>query len=445
MPLELTQLKERVEKRPKRAELARAINYEERVRFHVLPSLSINEYSKARSEFLKWCKGLLSKDAYPSFEQMVRPPYPTVSLYDRVFAALEKVLDGKDATIKYQFASETAEEDWSTYQAEVLDDPRRFKALAFEKLKSEVNSMIIVDMDSEAKEPNPYYYFLSVDQIIHYEEEEGVVQWVIFKSATDRLVVIDDSSYRVFITEDKTNIIKGEEVNNPHDLGYCPASWFWSTSIKPNDNVKRHPITSFLADSDLYLLGELSKRYLDTYAATPIFWGYDRDCDYEFEGQECNGGYLVDPRGAVVVDGHPKPCPKCSTKKLGPGTFVTVPQPDPDPMGAVADMREPIGVIEIPVAGLNYNVEEVARREKAIYEGITGYGCDQLENQAVNVEQVLASIDSRRSVLINLKKNFEKAHQWVTSTMCRLRYGQGGSCAYVNYGTQFYFFEPSLP
>lgn len=436
MPLELTQLKERLEKRPKKAEIAAASSFDNRVRFNVEPTLTINENRHQRDRFLKWVAKLVHKDALSRFSELLQPPYPTVSLFDGVFAALAKVMDGKDAVFRSEFSSDTAREDWSNYQSKVAADPHSFIKRVFDRMRSSINSVLIVDMERDSSDP--YYYFLDIDALVDYEVVDGVVQWVVFREDKETLIVIDDVSYQVYKTQENAFTNLREEVVNPHDLGYCPAAFMWSEEVSSKSAIKRHPVTSYLSFSEWFLFMAIAKRYLDTYGSVPIFWGYDAECGYEHEGVHCEGGYLVGKLGPMVRDGDKLPCPSCSQRKLGPGTFISVPEPDEE----VSDMRDPVGVIDIPINGLTYTKEEVERLAMQIYEGITGYGGEPVKNQAINIEQVLASIDSRRSVLVQLKGNIEKITTWMTETMCRLKYGSGFTYAYSNCGTQFYFFEP---
>lgn len=432
-------LKERLERRPKKETLARAARIDERIRFNVLPEVEGKDRNRYKWRFLQFCENNLHRDAVESFKNLFRPPYSTVSLFDKVFATLSKVFDAKDSTFMFEFGSDSAKEDWARYQAEVFGKPSEFQLKAFEKMKSNIHSMVVVDMDREEANPEPYYLFLSPEQVIDYEEIDGVIQWAVWREDDTHLVVVDDVSYQVWRTEERRDELADAEpeVYNAHDLTYCPASWFWQEEV---NGMKAHPILNYLADADWYLFYKTAEKYTETYAAWPVLWAYDGDCDYEVDGQHCEGGYLYDVHGPVMASGNPKGCPKCSNRKIGAGSVVKVSQPDSQE--GIPDMRDPIGFIKTPVEALKYVDEKVEKIETAIYEGVTGYGGDPSKTQAMNVEQILASVDSRRTALMKLKKNFETIHQWVVETVCKLRYGSGFSYAYVNYGQHFYFFEP---
>jgi len=437
MPLDLTTLKERLEKKPKRAQISRASSFDERVKFLVEPALVERDSQRQRTLFIEWCKSLLHKDALPRFEALLKPPYDTVALFDRVYDALSKVFDGKDSVYRAEFSSDTAKEDWANYQAEVLDEPYAFKKAAFEKLRSGINAFIVVDMASEVSSPDPYYYFVDMASVVDYEYEGNELMWLVYKMDEEHLVTVDTERYVVYHMPNKSYSKLIEKVNNPHDLGYCPARRFYPELV--DDSVSRHPAISYLSLAAWFLFMATAKKYLDTYASTPIFWGYDPECEYEYDGQHCEGGYLyTEDNSAILVGAEPKACPACQNKKLGPGGFITVPQPDEE----IADMRNPIGVIDIPINGVKYSVEELERLKNEILEGITGQGAETDNKQAFNIEQVLASIDARKTIIVKIKTVIEQTQEWLVSTICRLRYGSAFSYAYVNLGTQFHWFEP---
>jgi len=435
MPIAVEQLRERLEEKPKAATLSRFSQVDERVRFNVVADLDGGNSYKSR--FLRFCTEQISKEAEASFKGLLRPPYPSVSLFDKAFSALSKVFDAKDANVSVEFESEDDKKDWASYQSNNLGDIDSVQRLFFEKMKTCIHSAVVVDMDSEVSEPRPYINFIPPEGILDYECDGQEMLWLVWMIDDERIGVVDDTSYRVFSAEGRTLSNPVPIVENFHQLGRCPARWLWSDEV---DGLKKHPILNHLSDADWYLFYKTAAKYTETFAAMPMIWGYDDECDYELNGSRCEGGFLYDDHGPVITNGAPMSCPKCSSRKLGAGTFIRVTQPDS--MEGIADMRDPVGFIQTPVEALNYVDAKLERLEKSIYEGITGHGGDPSKTQAMNVEQILASVDSRKTILMGLKKNFESIHKWVLDTICSLRYGNQYGFTYVNYGQHFYFFEP---
>lgn len=117
----------------------------------------------------------------------------------------------------------------------------------WEFFKTEINSILIVDLPAEQLPndpyPQPYFYWLPIDSVITYEANPttGIMDFIIFRQDFGRIAVIDRDSYRVF-REEKGNI--GELlVENPHDLGYCPARFFWDDPVNLRDpDIKQSPL-----------------------------------------------------------------------------------------------------------------------------------------------------------------------------------------------------------
>lgn len=118
------------------------------------------------------------------------------------------------------------------------------------------------------------------------------MDWIIFRQPDKRIAVIDDERYRVF-AEDGGNI--GELlVDNPHDLRYCPARFFWNEPMNLREpDVKQSPLTKELEALDWFLFFHISKRHLDMYGAYPIYSGYEQSCDFTNaeNGDYCDGGF----------------------------------------------------------------------------------------------------------------------------------------------------------
>jgi hypothetical protein len=96
-------------------------------------------------------------------------------------------------------------------------------------------------------------------------------------------------------------------------------------------------------------------------------------------------------------------------------------------------------MLKVDVPALEYNKKKVESMKAEIFTNVVGYGGDLPNDQAVNALQIAASFESRTAVLINVKKNFEAAQEWMEKTQCRLRYESAFIDLNFNYGTSFYF------
>jgi len=404
-----------------------------------------SDISQPLTVFLDWVKTLIPKDKYRIFVSLFQFPTPIVQLSNTIFNELERVFDGKNPTNNYQFTESTLRDDWEWYRQEVLHEPVIWRKKGWDSVKTAINSILVVDLpENQLSEfPEPYFYFLGIENIIDYGFSKGRIDYLIFKQPGNKVAVFDDVYYRVFQL-DKDDKITGEPIEREHGLGYCPARFFWSTELNQQQpEIKKSPLSSQVANLDWLLFFSISKRHLDLYAPYPIYSAYEADCDFENNetGDYCDGGYLRDSNQQykVLRDGVVEQCPICATKRLaGVGSFIEVPVPlnanDPD-------LRNPVQITTIDKASLDYNVEEVNRLKTEVFTSVIGLGGDVTNKQSINELQVEANFESKVSVLNNLKGNLESARKWVDDTVCRLRYGDFFLNSTISMGTEFYIYS----
>ena len=427
-----------------REEIAKAVAVEGRVRLHSEAALSQYDCSSAVTEFLMFVKDLLQNyDRHRVFLSLFRYPVDTVPLTSEIYDALEKIFDGRDPVYRDEFSTPTAKADWDEYRNEVLKMDWFWRNEAFCELKENFQSFIIVDLPEVQTTPlpTPYPYFLEMEDVIDYElneefgGDEDTVAWILFRLDDTRLAYFDDKAYQVFETKENSDEIIGELVNVPHNLGYCPATRFWT---------EEHPFSKWLAKLDKLLFFLVSKDEMDLGNSYPVWWMYETDCAFENPDTHdyCDGGFLRSTNGHYLMSrAHGATsaalvaCPACNGKFRGAGTVLKLPVPkngDEKPLGT------PAGIITTPVENLTYHVAELERRQWEIYEGIVGKGGEPTNDQAQNEKQVLSSFESRTDVLKKFKKHFERVQQWTEATICKLRYDTKFKGISVNLGQTFY-------
>lgn len=449
--MEVSEVKERLKNPKHKDRIAKAIAHEARLKLHCKTSFDVHEAGPALTKFTEFVRSLLPHDKYSLFLSLLRFPLPTIPLTAEIFEALHKVFEGQNPVEKYEFLSEQIPEDWSEYRKK-LKPRQQWQGRGFEAMKYGINSALVVDLPEEQESglPEPYFYWLPIGKVIDYElaDMEGTeLQMLAFHSGKDRITVLCDDYYRVFQAKDGNLDNAVLLLENPHDLEYCPARFFWSTPISwGQPERKMSPITNYLERLDWFLFFFVSKRHLDLYAPYPIYSGFSANCDYEEEhsGNYCDAGFLKNRDGMwMYADGGHKlqECPRCSRSRLaGVGSFVEVDPPDDS--NNMADLRNPIQVVPAEEKSLKYNTDEIKRLALEIYSAVTGGSIEVVSNQAINEKQVMSLFESRKATLERLKNNFEQAQIWVESTICRLRYGSNAFVsAFISYGTEFYLFS----
>lgn len=448
MGLELNQIKQILQKPTKRQVIQKAVNMQRRLRFHTETNIAVSDINQPTTLFLDWVKSLLPKDKFNIFLQLFKFPLPTPAVVEDVYRELERVFYSRNSSSSYQFTDSELAEDWAQYKKSKLNEPEVWKATAWKRMQVSPNSILIVDLPQiqTSARPEPYFYWLEIDVVIDYQsssKDENLFDWLIFKQPENRIAVFDDTSIRVYQLNEK-NEIQSLVSEASHDLGYCPARFFWSTQLnEKNKDLKKNPISKELSNLDWYLFFSISKQHLDLYAPYPIYSAYEADCNFENNetGDYCDGGFLRNAKGEykILSDGTVEKCPCCSEKRIaGPGSFLEVPIPNQSE--GVADMRNPVQITTIDKDSLEYNVNECIRLKNEIIVSVVGSGGTVSEKEAINETQVTANFESKTSVLNALKTNFELAQKFIEDTVCKLRYGSAFISSSINWGTEFYVF-----
>ena len=463
MALSLEEIRKKITERKAKKVINLALLHQNRLRFHVqtvsnTPAL-LSPLSKVRGEggqgvasfgvnqalwdFLAFVENLIPHDKYKTFEGLFRFPVPTNELTAICFDKLSRIFEGRDPVFMYNFTNSEFADDWEWYRKERLHEPDVWKTKGWDFFKTEINSVLIVDLPAEQQAgdryPQPYFYWLPIRDVVAFDAEpNGQMCWIAFRQDDDKLAVFDDEYYRIF--DYKSGALGTLLVENRHDIGYCPARFFWTEPMALEyPDVKMSPITKVLGALDWWLFFHISKQHLDMYGSYPIYTGYEQNCDYHNDetGDYCNGGYLYNVQGEQKLDlaGLPLKCPKCGDKRIiGAGSFIEIPVPQTDQ----PDLRNPVSIVSVDSASLKYNVDEEERLKNDIITTVVGTNEEITTRDALNEQQIRANFESQSTILNRVKTGFEQAQQWVDSTVCRARYGNSFISAGISYGTEFY-------
>ncbi len=436
----------------KRADvLSRARLHQMRIKFHTVKRVtSFNSpyISIPLTQFMAMVENILPHDKFVLFKALFRYPVKTNEITDICFDKLSRIFDGRNPAFNYQFVNSAQRDDWENYRQEKLHEPDVWSTKGWEFFKSEINSVLIVDVAREqtTELPEPYFYWLPISDVITYKADHttGVMDYIVFRRK-DEIVVLDDETYRVWDDVKHTGQIEGmPKVEARHDLGYCPARFFWNEPISLEDpDVKASPLSGELESLDWFVFFHISKRQLDLMGAYPILSGYEQSCDFTNaeNGDYCDGGFLRNKQGHYKLDmaGLLLRCPKCGNKRIiGAGSFVEIPVPNAEENQP--DLRNPVQILKVDRDSLDYNVDEQKRLREEIITAVVGQDEIVTNRDAFNEQQVRANFENVTTVLNRIKKGFEAAQQWVDETVCRLRYGRYFLSAKINYGTEFYLY-----
>ena len=446
MALDLNQIKQILQRPSKKQIIKKASLMQKRLRFHTETNIAVSDINQPTTLFLDWVSHLLPKDKYNIFLHLFKYPLPTPAVAEDVYRELERVFYSRNSSSSYQFTDSEIAEDWQNFRRSNLNEPEIWKTVGWTRMQVSPNSILIVDLPTQQNtlRPEPYFYWLEIEDVIDYETSDGTtINWIVFKQPENKIAVFDDVSIRVYQLNEK-NEISGLVSEAIHNLGFCPARFFWTTQLnEKNRELKKNPITKELSNLDWYLFFSISKQHLDLYAPYPIYSAYEADCHYENNetGDYCDGGFLRNSKGdwKFLADGTLEKCPCCGNKRIaGPGSFLEVPVPNVSE--GIADLRNPVQITTIDKDSLDYNVDECVRLRNDIIISVVGSGGTVSEKEAINETQVAANFESKTSVLNALKTNFEQAQKFVEDTICKLRYGEAFISSSISWGTEFYVF-----
>ena len=296
MVLDLNQIKKILQERHKQHIINRAVNLQKRVRFHTETSISLFDYSDPASSFLDWVSHLLPKDKFETFKHLFQYPLPSSAVIEDVYRELERVFYSRNSSASYQFTSSELLEDWLNYKKNFLHEPDIWKTEGWKQMQVSPNSILVIDLPVQQNSfrPEPYFYWLNITEVIDYELADKSTtnfEWLIFKQPDNKIAVFDDSTIRVYQLNEK-NEIQSLVTEAIHNLGFCPARFYWSTSVNEEyPDIKKNPITKELSRLDWFLFFSISKQHLDLYAPYPIYSAYEADCNYENNetGEYCDG------------------------------------------------------------------------------------------------------------------------------------------------------------
>lgn len=432
-------------RKPQKAAIIRkAIKHQSRLRFHTESYIDPMDISTPFTEFAEWVQKLIPKDKYRIFLSLFKFPTQNIELTGKIYGELERVFDGRNSAVTFQFLDPTLLDDWEAYRHDVLKEPEIWRSKGWDALRTAINCVMIIDLPTEqqGERPEPYFYFLGIESVIDFKAKGESLEWIVFRQPGKRIAAFDDTFMRVFQLNEKGEI---EELITEvqHGLGYCPAKFFWTTPLSQEQpDIKKSPLSPQLGNLDWLLFFRVSKRHLDLYAPYPIYSAYAADCNFRNNetGDYCDGGFLRNIKGEYKIfrDGTVERCPVCSEKRIaGVGSFIEVPIPkDNRP-----DLRDPITITTIDRNSLDYNTEEEKRLADEIYSKVTGTGGEVQQKESINEMQVTANFEDKKNVLLSLKTNFEKAQTFIDETICRLRYGESYLSSNINWGTEFYLYS----
>jgi len=352
---------------------------------------------------------------------------------------LYKVFDGRNANFDIEYTNSRLEEAAEDMLSSL--NIRQFIENTGKKvLKSQPNTVVVLDKDING---DPLLLAIPNERIHGYtQNKDGSFDVFMFIHSIGlengrkytKYGVYDDEYYRVVKQIEGIYTLETEET---HDLGYCPARFFYDnplTSDKFQFN-RGVPLSNVLGAMSQWQQFDVFKYYADHIYPFPVTEYPDGGCDDE----RCvNGTIYYDPilndDNQEVSQRQPSECSHCANKQIiAPGTSlgITVSQDKED-----QDTRGVFRFISPPIDGMKYTGETQKQRESFIKLNVVGYN-NESNSAAVNELQVMSSLESRKKPLLDIKAHLDELYKWITKGIVKLTYGVDVR-VHANFGTEYF-------
>ena len=175
MGLDIREIKKQIAEPRKKTAIGRAVYHQNRIRFHAQTVLT-PYVMQPLNDFFAFVSNILPADKVRSFKTMFRYPVKTNEVADVCFAKLSRIFDGRNPAFNYQFMNSEQRDDWEYYRQSVLGEPQIWATKGWEYFKTEINSVLVVDLPQEQapgdKYPAPYFYWLPIESIITFDADK---------------------------------------------------------------------------------------------------------------------------------------------------------------------------------------------------------------------------------------------------------------------------------
>ncbi len=450
MRLDLSQISQLLQQPLNADQIAKARRLEERVKLHVEALVDSDELQARFTTFRQFVSNILPPDKMEGFVTLWQAPVETNELTESIFGELSRVFQAENPYTRFSFRDTETARDFEQYLAHIKDE-QFWKVDYWNELKSDMNSIVVVDLPAmqTSKRPEPYYYLLDIDNVLDVAvTKQGNLEYLIAETSERNIVlVLDDFHYRTYFipeVDGKFDFTKAElRTEIPHNLGRVPAKPMYFQPLTKKQRIVNHnPITKSLGALDWLLFFEVAKKYLETYAPYPIYATYseldDSEAMTQNKGEEhLATGIKLNPGETINSMSADNKARNYNNRKLiGPGTV----QRYDAPVGKEDSdlLQNPVQVIPAETESLNYCTSEVDRRNDEIFTNCVGSGGEAINDQAVNEKQVKSSFESKKNILGQIRGRIEECRKYIYEVCAQLRYGDLFESADVSMGNEYY-------
>jgi hypothetical protein len=383
----------------------------------------------------------LTAEKFKTIQKYFTFPLKVCSVTSDILQNLYYCFNGQNAAFDIESRNESINESLE-YLTQDLQLRKWIEEHGKRVLKSECNSVVVLDIDEQGK---PKLIYVENDDIEGYElNEDGTFKFIIFEhsesedESEERYAFYDDEYYRVILKKGTTYKLETEV---KHTVGYCPATFFYNNPLYCKDDFQRSVplsiVTGALVEWQLF---ETFIYYAEHYSVFPIIEYPESGCN----NTNCVDGIIqpvpiLNDLNEVTSYTQPQECPTCAKKAfIGAGTAIGI---EVSESAEIQDTRGIVRFIVPDITSLEFAEKKQAEKEQFIKINTVGYS-KAIGSQAVNELQVRSLMESRRRAIIDVKEQFEKLYKWIVKTMGRVLYNVD-VIVQANYGTEFFLLGES--
>lgn len=421
-------------KSQKRNEVGQMISYESRLKVMSEPLFFSELESEAGwSEIKRAIRNSVTSEKYNRVLNYFSYPLAIVSISDDILGDLNRVFNGRNANFSVQYPNKRAESQANELLL-YLDTRGYIEKVGRRAFKCKPQTIVVVDKDADGV---PYYVTVESNKLIGYKLTtcKSKFEYIIFDHSKGsdeygdycRIAFYDAEFYRVLeVRDNKYTLI----LENPHNLGYCPARWFIDEPLNTTDDVKRYaPLAAVLGSMSEWQQFHAYSYYAEHYGVFPVV---------EYAAAVCEDDHCVNGLVSVPMENGemstPTNCPTCSSNKFsGAGTAIQI---NPKIDNEENDVSGYFRFISPPTANLEFEQKKQNQRENFIKVNTTGFN-DLINKEAVNEDQVRSLMEDRKKPLLRLAGICNRLHKWLVKTAVKLAI-ETDVHVHANYGTEWF-------
>jgi len=386
--------------------------------------------------FLNFVKGVFHEDNFLKFYRFFRKPVASARLINNdVVPNLKRVFYAENSSFSYTVSGVDSMLLKQEMKCSSLNDD------LFDLLVYNHNSIVVTDLFDMN---TPMRVIVDIDKVISIDcngndiiaisyhgfiEQDGMV--------VNGYVYVDDQSYIFYDTDYR------ELINEPHDLGYCPAHFVSNSALNKSNPVVRKSLFSFIrAELEEYTFLKTLLRMTEPNGAIPITTHLEDEEDENFDNKpiqsEPSASDVIGSQRAEVHDSK-MPAP---TRKLQAGTVVGVPVSRKADGSIDMDVvRNYFNFFYIPTDALEYINKRISELENTIIRSLIGDKNEGNREGAKNELQVRKSVSVLQNTLRDLSVSMSRIRKLVDTDYLGLKYGISRVEEVITYFGSDFFLE----